>query len=109
MGLPKDTPQLVGGAVAVSAIVGVIAVAVSLDRHERALIASGHCRALTEQLYTPPPMVQTQCSGSGQSLSCFTYTIPMAPYFRTLWRCVDPDKGGAQTEFWRRSTDEATP
>lgn len=106
---PQDIGKLIGGAVGALAIGTVTLMAVQNDRHERALLASGGCKAVTEALYTPPPSAHTSCSGDAESRRCNTWYSQPDPYFRTLWRCTDPDRGGKRVEFWRRSTDEAAP
>ena len=106
---PQDVGKLIGGAVAALVIGTVTLMAVQNDRHERALLSSGACKAVTEALYTPPPSAHTSCYGDSESRRCNTWYSQPDPYFRTLWRCADPDKGGKLVEFWRRSTDEAAP
>ena len=84
---------------------GVVGLAITIDRHERDLIKGGHCRAVTEVLYTPPPTATTSCYGSNPPI-CSTHFIQADPYFRTLWRCHDPEREGREMEFWRRSRDD---
>lgn len=89
--------------------IGMSLMVIQKYRHESALLASGDCKAVTEALYTPPPTAHTSCYGDADSRRCNTWYSQPDPYFRTLWRCTDPDQGGKLVEFWRRSTDEAAP
>ena len=107
IGRPQD--RMIGGAACVM-VIGIVSLMVlQNDHHERALLASGDCKAVTGALYTPPPSAHTSCFGDAESRSCNTWYSQPDPYFRTLWRCTDPDRGGKLVEFWRRSTDEAAP
>lgn len=101
-----DTLKLIGGAVGLTAIVGFGAAAVIEDRHERALLAGGHCRKVMEALYTPPPSAHTSCYGTNGGPPCSTWYSQPDPYPRSLWRCADPDAGGKGVEFWRRTAEE---
>jgi hypothetical protein len=95
----------IGAAIGLTITVGTIGYAIMQDRHERALLASGKCQAVAESLYTPAPTAHTSCYGPTESRRCSTYFTQPDPYFRTLWRCADPETSGALVEFWRRSTE----
>lgn len=73
------------------------------DRHERALVADGHCVKITEALYTPPPSAHSSCYGDGAHRSCTTRYYQADPYMRSLWRCQDDND---TREFWRRTSEE---
>ena len=98
---------MVGGCSA-TVIAASIGYAIMQDHHQRALLASGKCQAVAESLYTPAPSAHTSCWGSAEHRQCSTYYTQPDPYFRTMWRCADPEQGGELVEFWRRSTDRAT-
>lgn len=102
-----DLGKLVGGAVAALIAVGTLMLAIRQDRYERALLAGGDCTLVLETLYTPPPVAHTTCVGE-QSRSCTTWYSQPDPYLRSLWRCPDPERAGAQVEFWRRSAERGT-
>lgn len=99
-------PKLLGGAVGATILVGVSAMAVLQNRHERELIAGGHCEKVLEALYTPPPSAHTSCSGEDSSQYCSTRYSQGDPYMRSLWRCADPSREGRGVEFWRRTSEE---
>lgn len=96
--------MITGGAVAVLTI-GTVTVGLWLDRSQRALIDGGHCQQVMEVLYTPPPVATTQCYGEGSGPPCSTFYSQADPYLRTLWRCANPNPGGDDIEFWRRSAE----
>jgi len=96
--------KLVGGTVAGLVAVGSIVVAVRQDSYERALLAGGDCALIMEALYTPPPTGTTICSSYDPPI-CTTSFFQPDPYMRSLWRCPDPERDGAQVEFWRRSAE----
>lgn len=106
---PKDVAAGAGAAAVAVLVGGMVLVAVEADRAQKALLASGQCRAVTEALYTPPPTAHQSCYGGTDYAQCSTYYTQSDPYFRTLWRCTDASRGGKLVEFWRRSTDEARP
>lgn len=99
-------PKLLGGAVGASVLVGISAMAVLQDRHERELIAGGHCQKVMEALYSPPPSAHTSCSGEGSSRYCSTSYSQGDSYMRSLWRCTDPSREGRGVEFWRATAEE---
>lgn len=103
---PHDPAATVGKAAA--AVIAIAAVVWGLlqDRHERALVAGGHCTKITEALYSPPPSARSSCYGEGASQTCTTHYYQADPYMRSLWRCADPEGGGRVREFWRRTTEE---
>ena len=101
----RDFSKPIAATVGAALTIGTIGLAISADRHERDLILSGHCRAVTEVLYTPPPTARTSCYGENPP-TCSTYFYQADPYFRTLWRCKDPERDGKPVEFWRRSRDD---
>jgi hypothetical protein len=103
----RDMLKLAGGAVGAAIIAVGLAQAVKQNRHELDLLVGGKCHALTEALYTPLPRAHSSCRGDADHRYCSTYYTQSDPYLRTLYRCTDPDRGGKQVEFWRRSTDEA--
>lgn len=103
--MPEVT-KLAGGAAGLVALVGLGTMLVMADRHERALVAGGHCTKITEALYTPPPSARSSCYGEGASQTCTTRYYQADPYMRSLWRCTDPEDGGRASEFWRRTTEE---
>ncbi len=100
--------KLAGGTLAALIVGGSLVLAIRQDRYERALLAAGDCALILEALYTPPPRAHTSCHGDGTSQSCSTWYIQPDPYMRSLWRCPDPKRAGAQVEFWRRSAERGT-
>lgn len=99
-------PKLVLGGVGGLVFVGAVTSAVIVDRHERDLIASGHCQKVLEALYTPPPSAHTSCYGAGNGPPCSTWYSQPDPYLRSLWHCTDPERDGRGLEFWRRTAEE---
>lgn len=99
-------PKLLGGAVGVTAILGIGAMTVLQNQHERELIAGGHCQKVLEALYTPPPTITTTCSPVGSSQICNSSYYQSPPYMRSLWRCADPGREGKGIEFWRSTAEE---
>ena len=99
-------PKLLGGAVGAIVLVGVSVMAIQENRHERELIAGGHCQKVMEALYTPPPRAHTSCSGEGSTRYCSTWYSQGDPYMRSLWRCADPSRDGRGVEFWRATSEE---
>lgn len=99
-------PKLLGGAVGATVLVGVSAMAILENRHERELIAGGHCQKILEALYTPPHRAHSSCYGDGPDRVCSTWYTQPDPYMRSLWRCADPSREGSGVEFWRRTAEE---
>lgn len=101
-----DSARAIGTLLGFCLIIVLLVWAVRHDRHERALVAGGHCLKITEALYTPPPSARRSCFGNEASQTCTTRYHQPDPYMRSLWRCADPDNGNKPTEFWRRSAEE---
>lgn len=79
-----------------AAFIGVLAVAVTCERREANLIASGRCKQTSTRMYQPPP--QQFCTMRNNDGICLVHTyIPRQPYEQTLWVCEEGEK------FWRRS------
>ena len=95
--------RAVGTLVGFCLMIVLLVCAVRQDRHERALVAGGHCLKVTETLYTPPPSAHRSCFGDGAHRSCTTRYYQADPYMRSLWRCQDE---GETKEFWRRTSEE---
>ncbi len=91
------------GAVGLLVLVGLMMLGFQRDKRERELLASGTCTLLMEALYTPPPVAHTSCGAEGRN--CTTSFSQADPYMRSLWRCPDPERAGAEVEFWRRSAE----
>lgn len=108
VGRPGDLASIFGGAVVATLCVVLMVWLFQLDRHERALVAGGHCSKITETLYTPPPTGRTSCHGDGARQYCTTRYDQPDPYMRSLWRCMDPERDGRRVEFWRRTAEETT-
>lgn len=102
--MTDDALKAFGGLCGIVALLGIGALAVSIDREERALILGGHCTKIMEALYTPPPRAHRTCHGD-QGQYCSTWFSQPDPYLRSLWRCIDPEDGRAH-EFWRRTSEE---
>ncbi len=98
-------PKLLGGAVGATVLVGISAMAVLESRHQRELIAGGHCQKILEALYTPPPQARTSCSSTNPPV-CSTSIWQGDSYMRSLWRCTDPSREGRGVEFWRATAEE---
>lgn len=98
--------RAVGTLVGFCLMIVLLVCAVRQDRHERALVAGGHCLKVTETLYTPPPSAHRSCFGDGASQTCTTRYRQPNPYMRSLWRCSDPEDDGETKEFWRRTSEE---
>lgn len=94
----------IGAAAATFIFVGVFCMALREHGRRDAMVKSGLCKAVTEQLYTPPPSSHTSCYGDEKYRHCNTYFTQSDPYLRTLWRCPEPDTLGESTEFWRRTS-----
>ena len=102
-GRDDDAAKALGTLAGFCLIIVLLVWAVRQDRHERAMIASGHCLKITEALYTPPPSAHSSCYGDGAHRSCTTRYYQADPYMRSLWRCQDKDD---TREFWRRTSEE---
>lgn len=103
--MTDDALKAFGAIAGIAACLGIGALAITIDREERALIKGGHCTKVMEALYTPPPSAHSSCHGDGASRYCSTRYSQRDPYLRSLWRCVDPEDGRAH-EFWRRTSEE---
>ena len=99
----ERSPSAIGALVGLCLCVMLGMWAIQQDRHERALVAGGHCVKITEALYTPPPSAHSSCYGDGAYRSCSTRYSQADPYMRSLWRCQDDDD---TREFWRRTSEE---
>ena len=102
-GRDDDAARALGALLGFCLLIVLLIFAWRHDRHERALVAGGHCLKITEALYTPPPSAHSSCYGDGAHRSCTTRYYQADPYMRSLWRCQDDDD---TREFWRRTSEE---
>ena len=104
--MKRPDAKVLAGAVGACVMLGLTTAVVMQDRHERALVASGQCEKLREELFAPAPVAHSSCHGDPSFQSCTTYFTQADPYLRSLWRCKDPEARSGVAEFWRRTAEE---